>query len=163
MGLYQLLSTTVIPYHQKHCLAWEIVVGVWKIRLFSAAYTIISLCNLKIFGQKTAFSVSLALSKAKKLLVFPDCIEQPVGQHSVVELGITSRSQGATGWSALARECDLPRHSVDGVVLDATLHTVVIGRSHSQGSGHPPSFLNIVATLLIILGEHHQSDNILNT
>ena len=54
---------------------------------------------------------------------------------SVIRLRITSRLHRATGWSALARDCDEPRHSVDGVVFDAILHTVIIGRSHSQGSG----------------------------
>lgn len=72
---------------------------------------------------------------------FITSIGRRVGQHSVVELGVTSRPQGATGRSALARECNDPCHPVDGVVFDATRHILVIGRSHSRNSGHAPVLL----------------------
>lgn len=65
------------------------------------------------------------------------------------------RKERLVSKSALVRERDWPRHSMDAVVFDARLNTVFILRSKfSRLGGHAPrpsSFLDIVASLLIIL------------
>lgn len=67
-----------------------------------------------------------------------------------------SRLQGPTGRSAFPLESPFD----DMVVFDATLLTVVIGRSHSRGSRHAPFLLRYSCD-----SAHYfnQSDNIANT